>query len=66
MAANVALDRSNPRRLLTMPYTEVCVHLHVAGKLMMCELIGETVVQLYDDKGRKFSFPITRTEAGWS
>lgn len=58
----------NERRILTMPYSEVCVHLGVAGK----ELIGELtdsgrMVQLYELDGEKqISFPITRGEAGWN
>jgi hypothetical protein len=49
---------------LRLPYSEVCVHMHVAGKVMFGELDG-CMVQLIDDDGRPFSFPITKGEAGW-
>ena len=50
---------------LTLPYSEVCMHMKVAGKEMWGSLCGDWMVQLWDDDGRKFSFPITRGEAGW-
>lgn len=58
-------SRCRPRRYLTLPHTEVCVHLGVAGKRMLCELLDGCAVQLFDENGKKFSFPITRYEAGW-
>lgn len=59
------VSHPRPRRMLTLPHTEVCMHLGVAGKQMMGELIDGVVVQLFDEAGRRFSFPITRGEAGW-
>lgn len=47
-----------------MPWSEVCMHLGIAGKTMTCEVLSRGV-QLYDDKGEKFSFPITHGEAGF-
>lgn len=47
-----------------MPWSEVCMHLNIAGKTMTCELLGRGV-QLYDEEGNKFSFPITHGEAGF-
>lgn len=54
------------RRTLTLPYSEVCMSMGVAGKTMQGELTPDGYgVQLYDDDGTPFSFPITRGEAGW-
>jgi hypothetical protein len=50
--------------LIEAPYSEVCMHMQVAGKLMWVEPVGATMAQLYTPDGRKFSFPITRGEAG--
>lgn len=47
-----------------MPWSEVCIHLGIAGKTMTCEVLSRGV-QLYDDKGEKFSFPILHGEAGF-
>lgn len=47
-----------------LPYSEVCAYMHVANRHMLCELVSETAVQLYDDNGKPFSHPISRTEAG--
>lgn len=52
-------------RRLELPYSEVCMHMHVAGKEMWGLLISEQAVQLYDDDCKPFSFPIGRGEAGW-
>jgi hypothetical protein len=46
-----------------MPWSEVCMHLRVAGKVMRFEFLG-TAVQLLDEDGKPFSFPITAGEAG--
>jgi hypothetical protein len=50
--------------LVELPYSEVCMHMRVAGRLMWVARIGERMAQLYDDGGRKFSAPITSGEAG--
>lgn len=52
-------------RLLEMPYSEVCMHMRIAGKLMWGELVNDQAVQLYDLDCHVFSFPIGRGEAGW-
>src|SRR5437764_280118 len=51
---------------LELPYSEVCMHMGVAGKEMWVRVCGESMnmAQLYDDQGRKFSAPITVGEAG--
>lgn len=46
-----------------LPYSEVCVHLGVAGKEMLVAVIADGA-QLFDDDGRLFSMPITWGEAG--
>jgi len=48
-----------------MPYSEVCVHLRVAGTAMLAKLIDGTMVQLFNENGSPFSFPITAGEAGF-
>jgi hypothetical protein len=53
-------------RKIVLPHSEVCMHMKVAGKRMVCGLLpGATMVQLYDEDGRHFSAPITAGEAGW-
>lgn len=54
--------------LVEMPYSEVCMHMRIAGKPRVIEVIeskawGHTV-QIYDREGRKFSAPILTGEAG--
>lgn len=54
---------------LTLAYSEVCMHMRVAGKTMWVrptnfnghEFIG---IQLLNDDGSNFSFPILKGEAG--
>lgn len=49
-----------------LPYSEVCMHMQVAGTTMTVVVVGPVempAVQLYKD-GRPFSFPITTGEAG--
>ena len=56
------------RRTLTLPYSEVAMHMRVAGTTMAAELVptrSSAMVQLLDGTGRPFSFPITQGEAGW-
>jgi hypothetical protein len=54
-------------RTLTLPYSEVCMHVGVAGKVMTGRLVNprHPMVQLLDEDGRLFSAPITTGEAGW-
>lgn len=50
--------------LQTMPHSEVCMHMRVAGKRMFVAPIDNDMAQLYTLAGEPFSFPITRGEAG--
>jgi|GEM_PF-3436024 len=50
-----------------MPYSEVCMHMRIAGAKMLCEFAGEAsnpMIQLYTVDGRVFSSPVTTGEAG--
>jgi hypothetical protein len=49
---------------VTLPYSEVCVFMQVAGRTMLVERVGPHAVQLLDDDGRLFNSPITTGEAG--
>ena len=61
-------------RRIELPYSEVCMHMRVAGKRMWAQgadgplyggiAIAARMVQLYSNDGRRFSAPITRGEAG--
>lgn len=53
-------------RLLTVPYSEVAMHMKVAGRTMWVEPVNERMVQLYDLSRTKFSAPITWGEAGYN
>jgi hypothetical protein len=50
--------------VLELPYSEVCMHLRVAGTRMRARLLPNGMVQLLQPDGREFSFPITAGEAG--
>lgn len=57
----------NERVNLEMPFSEVCMHMKIAGKIMEAELVGNPdypTAQLYKD-GKEFSFPILYSEAGF-
>jgi hypothetical protein len=54
----------NQELTLRLPYSEVCMHLRVAGTRMRARLLTTGMVQLLDADGREFSFPITAAEAG--
>jgi hypothetical protein len=54
----------NQETILELPYSEVCMHLGVAGTRMRARLEPNGMVQLLDADGRAFSFPITAAEAG--
>jgi hypothetical protein len=47
-----------------LPYSEACMHLRVAGQRRWVAPAGPGMAQLYDDDGARFSFPISRGEAG--
>jgi len=54
----------NQEVTLQLPYSEVCMHLRVAGTRMGARLLPGGMVQLLGADGREFSFPITAAEAG--
>jgi hypothetical protein len=54
----------NQETILELPYSEVCMHLRVAGTRRRARLQPDGMVQLLDPDGRDFSFPITAAEAG--
>jgi hypothetical protein len=58
--------RRNTMFAATMPYSEVCMHMRIAGKKMACALVGSRpMVQLFDlQTGSPFSAPILTGEAG--
>jgi hypothetical protein len=47
-----------------LPFSEVCMHLRVAGTRMRARLEPNQMVQLLQPDGSQFSFPITAGEAG--
>ncbi len=50
--------------LITLPYSEVCMSMGVAGRTISVQLsLDGRMAQLYRN-GRKFSAPITYGEAG--
>lgn len=58
--------RPGERIKVRLPWSEVCMHMRVAGKIMDAELVENgTAIQLYDEEGDAFSFPITLGEAGF-
>jgi hypothetical protein len=66
MSAQVERPASVPANasLITLPCSEVCMFMHIAGDQMWVEPVNVHMAQLYDLGGRKFSFPISRGEAG--
>lgn len=48
---------------LVMPYSEVCMHLQVAGTKRTVRVL-EGAVQILNADGSKFSLPVTSGEAG--
>jgi hypothetical protein len=58
------LIHPNQEVTLQLPYSEVCLHLRVAGTRMRARLEPNGMVQLLDADGREVSFPITAAEAG--
>ena len=48
------------------PFSEVCMHMRVAGKRMSVQFLGERRgAQILNDDGSNFSFPILPGEAGF-
>ena len=58
------LFHPNQELILELPYSEMCMHLRVAGTRMRARLLATGMVQQLDPEGREFSFPITAAEAG--
>jgi hypothetical protein len=64
--------RHGDRVRLKLPFSEVCMHLRVAGEVMTVVVIRDWypnghprfMARLYDESGRRFSFPILTAEAG--
>jgi hypothetical protein len=54
----------NQEFTVQLPYSEVCMHLRVAGTRMHARLEQGGMVQLLGPDGSPFSFPITAGEAG--
>jgi hypothetical protein len=55
---------TNQEFAVQLPYSEVCMHLRVAGTRMHARLEPSGMVQLLGPDGSPFSFPITAGEAG--
>jgi hypothetical protein len=58
------LIRPTEEFAIQLPYSEVCMHLRVAGTRMRARLQPNRMVQLLHPDGTDFSFPITDSEAG--
>ncbi|HEV8653587.1 MAG TPA: hypothetical protein VG276_30360 [Actinomycetes bacterium] len=58
------LIRPTEEFTIELPYSEVCMHLRVAGTRMRARLQPNRMVQLLQPDGTDFSFPITDGEAG--
>lgn len=58
------LIRPNEEFTTTLPFSEVCMHLRVAGTQMRARLEPNRMVQLLGPDGSEFSIPITDSEAG--
>jgi hypothetical protein len=54
----------NQEFTVQLPFSEVCMHLRVAGTRMRARLEPDGMVQLLGPDGSPFSFPITAGEAG--
>lgn len=65
MQANPGMTRVSigERVRVRLPYSEVCMHLRVAGQVREVEVL-ENGAQILDENGRRFSFPVTHGEAG--
>lgn len=48
---------------MTLPYSEVCMHLRVAGLPRSVEVLA-TGAQILNEDGTPYSFPVTHGEAG--
>jgi len=48
---------------LTMPWSEACMYLHVADKVMDVRVLDRGA-QILNDDGTRYSFPVTHGEVG--
>jgi hypothetical protein len=48
---------------VTLPWSEVCMHLSVAGQTRPVEVLA-TGAQILNEDGTPYSFPVTHGEAG--
>lgn len=48
---------------IQLPYSEVCMHLRVAGETRPVEILANGA-QILNWDGSNFSFPVTHAEAG--
>lgn len=55
--------RIGSKPMIKLPYSEVCMHMRIAGNVMRAHILPDGV-QLLNDDGSVFSFPITHGEAG--
>lgn len=50
--------------LMILPYSEVCMHLKIAGQARQVQLL-HGAAQIYSEDGTPFSFPVGCGEAGF-
>jgi hypothetical protein len=53
-----------PTFLVALPYSEVCMHMRIAGQTRMVQALPHDMAQILNDDGSPLSFPITWGEAG--
>jgi hypothetical protein len=49
---------------VTLPYSEVCCHMRVAGQIRQVRVTAEHMAQILNADGSPCSFPVTLGEAG--
>jgi len=47
-----------------LPWSEVCMHMRIAGRVMTVKILPSRMAQILNDSGEPFSFPVTLGEAG--
>ena len=55
--------KSGEEIALRLPWSEVCMHLKVAGQVRNVRVL-DTGAQILNDDGTPYSFPVTHGEAG--
>lgn len=53
-------------RIVTLPFSEVCCHMRVAGERRPVLALTDGMAQILNPDGSPFSFPVCRGEAGLS